>query len=214
MLIVCAGTGTDVGKTWVGAAVLRRLVERHIPVAARKPAQSFAAGDEGATDADLLAAAVGVEPQAVCPAHRWYPVPMAPPMAAEALGRPPFTLADLAAELAWPSPEPAVRWIESAGGVRSPIAADGDTVALCRLVDPEAVVLVADAGLGTINAIRLSVEALGRPGVVVFLNRYDDGEDLHRRNLDWLAHRCGLDVVTRVEALAARLAGTTGEWPA
>ena len=66
--------------------------------------------------------------------------------------------------------------------------------------------LVADAGLGTINLVRLSVGALtGVRGVVVFLNRFDRDVDLHRRNLDWLRTREGLEVETDPEALALRL---------
>ena len=50
--------------------------------------------------------------------------------------------------------------------------------------------LVADAGLGTINSVRLSVGALAGPrGLVVFLNRFDAADDLHRRNRDWLRTR-------------------------
>ena len=59
---------------------------------------------------------------------------------------------------------------------------------------PDVVVLVADAGLGTINAVRLTLHALGRSGAasaVVVLNRFDDRSDLHRRNLEWLRGREG-----------------------
>ena len=52
----------------------------------------------------------------MCPAHRWYPAAMAPPMAAAALGREAFTSASLAAELDWPA-RAAVGIIETAGGV-------------------------------------------------------------------------------------------------
>ena len=100
---------------------------------------------------------------------------MAPPMAAEALGRPPFTIADLVRELRWPHDPVGVGLVETAGGVRSPLAADGDCLALCGALGPDLVVLVADAGLGTINAVRLTIEALGAVGapVVVVLNRFN-----------------------------------------
>ncbi len=50
--------------------------------------------------------------------------------------------------------------VETAGGVRSPLAADGDCLDYCAALDPDVVVLVADAGLGTINAVRLTLDAL------------------------------------------------------
>jgi dethiobiotin synthetase len=204
-LAVVCGTATDVGKTWVSCGVLHGLRQRGVPAAARKPAQSFAQ-DGHPTDAELLAAASGQEPWDVCPAHRWYPAPMAPPMAAAALGREAFTSASLAAELGWPT-RAAVGIIETAGGVRSPLASDGDTVTLCHLVAPDIVILVADAGLGTINAVRLSAGALSDGGapVVVHLNRYDATDDLHHRNRDWLADRDGFDVVISVSELVHRL---------
>src|SRR5262249_28085163 len=67
---VIAGTGTEVGKTYVAVQLARALRERDIPVAARNPVQSFAGGDTAPTDADLLARATGEAPLAVCPPHR------------------------------------------------------------------------------------------------------------------------------------------------
>jgi dethiobiotin synthetase len=79
-------------------------------------------------------------------------------------------------------------------------------VTLCHLVAPDIVILVADAGLGTINAVRLSAGALGGGApVVVHLNRYDATDDLHDRNRGWLADRDGFDVVTSVGELVHRL---------
>ena len=204
LLVVVAGTGTEVGKTWAACAIAeaaRRVGRR---VAARKPAQSFDVDEMGGpaapTDADLLAAATGEDPAAVCPPNRWYPLAMAPPMAAGALGRSEPTLDELVAELRWPAGIE-LGLVETAGGVRSPIAGDGDSAALAHRLAPDLVLLVADATLGTINVTRLSVDALAPLAVVVLLNRYDDGDDLHRRNRAWLEDRDGLRVC--VEPLAA-----------
>ena len=115
-----------------------------------------------------------------------------------------------------PRPTPAITIVEGAGGPRSPLAADGDSVRLGRALDADAVVLVAPAGLGTINAVRLSAAALraGRAAatrLVVALNRFDGDDDLHRRNHGWLAGE-GFHLVTdpgragrRADALADRV---------
>lgn len=203
--VVVVGTGTDVGKTWVTAAVARDLVARGMVVAARKPAQSFAPADPPERrDAAVLAAATGEDPDVVCPPHRSYAVALAPPMAAATLGGPAIVLADLLTELIWPEPC-AVGFVETVGGVRSPVSDDGDGVALVDALAPDLVVLVADAGLGTLNLVRLTVGALAGHRVVTILNRYDGADPLHRDNLAWLRDRDGLDVVTGVEALADRL---------
>jgi dethiobiotin synthetase len=201
-LVFVAGTGTAVGKTWTAAAVLARLRGAGLRVGARKPAQSFDAGD-GPTDADVLAAATGETPHDVCPPHRWYARALAPPMAADALGAPPFAAGDLVDELRWPDGVD-VGLVEGAGGPRSPTAADGDNTTLSSAIAPDLVLLVADAGLGTINAVRMSVAALGDEQVVVVLNRFDEHDPLHQRNRDWLSCRDGFDVVTNIEAAAAR----------
>jgi len=193
-LVLVVGTGTEVGKTWVSAHLLRALVAAGASVAARKPAQSYDEGDDpDSLDAAVLGAASGEEAEAVCPPWRWYPVAMAPPMAAEALGRPPFTVADLVGEIEWPTGLD-LGLVETAGGVRSPQAVDGDAVALCAALDPDVVVLVADAGLGTINAVRLTLGVLPAHTIVV-LNRFDATNEVHVGNRQWLDQRDGLHVI-------------------
>ena len=201
MTVFVTGTGTDVGKTWVLVRLLTGLRDPGHHVAARKPAQSFAPGELGTTDAELLAAVTDARADTVCPGHRWYATPMAPPMAATALGLPTFHIDDLVRELdvAHTAGSASV-FVEGAGGPRSPLAADGDNVDLARAVGAQFAILVADAGLGTINAVRLSVDALSGFDVLVVLNRYDAGEDLHRRNRDWLAG-AGYQVLTSVQLL-------------
>ncbi len=206
-MLVC-GTGTEVGKTWVCARLLEELRRRGLSVAARKPAQSYDVDSEGSalggpTDAEVLAGASGEDPEQVCASFRSYHRAMAPPMAAEALGRPGFTVGELVAELNWPSVQVSVGVVETAGGVRSPQASDGDGCDLLSVLAPDAVVLVADAGLGTINDVRLSMGALisvGSTGadtpILVVLDRYDDRHEIHRRNREWLAERDGYRVVT------------------
>ena len=168
-------------------------------VAVRKPAQSFEPDDDpDPLDAAVLAAASGEAPETVCPPAALVRGRDGAPMAAAALGRPPFTIDDLMAELEWPIPAVDVGLVETAGGVRSPLAADGDCLALCAALGADVMVLVADAGLGTINAVRLTLDALGPLAAlaVVVLNRFDPESDLHRRNLEWLSERDGRRLVT------------------
>lgn len=198
-MVAVVGTGTDIGKTWLAARLLTDLRAAGLQVAARKPAQSFDPVDEPSSlDAAVLGAATGEAAEEVCPRHRWYEIPMAPPMAADALGRPPFTIEDLASELHWPEAALDVGLVETAGGVRSPLAGDGDCLDFCAALAPDLIVLVADAGLGTISAVRLNAGAmapLGLPTVVV-LNRFAAASDLHQRNAEWLRDRDGLRVLT------------------
>lgn len=206
-LVVVLGTGTEVGKTWVSCRLLDQLRAEDVRVAARKPAQSFdppAVGATPLTDADVLAASSGEPPSDVCPPHRSYPLALAPPMAAARLGRPAILLEDLVSELRWPSGV-RVGLVETAGGARSPLADDADSATLAHRVGADLAVLVADAGLGTIHAVRSSAAALEPLPLVVVLNRFDSDDSLHHDNLEWLRQRDGFDVVTEVADVVTRL---------
>jgi dethiobiotin synthetase len=211
-LIAVAGTGTDVGKTWVTAAVASALRARGRVVRARKPAQSFDPGDPvDGRDAAVLAAATGESPDDVCPPHRSYEVAMAPPMASDVLGRGRVGLTALLDELTWPADATDVGFVETAGGLRSPIAHDADNADLVRRLGPDLVLLVAPAALGVINDVRLSVGAL-HPSldVLVVLNRFDAEDETHRRSADWLTDHDALDVVTAIDELVDRLSPRDG----
>jgi dethiobiotin synthetase len=200
-LVVVVGTHTEVGKTWSCQQLLRMWRVKGYSVAARKPVQSFDAGS-APTDAELLAAAGAEDVHAVCPAHRWYGRAMAPPMAADALHQPRIALTDLIGELEWP-PHINVGLIETVGGVLSPLAHDGSSLDLLRLLEPDDVLLVADARLGAINAIRLSLQPLAAYRVQILLNRYDATNEVHRLNAEWLRNQDGLRIALGPAALFA-----------
>jgi dethiobiotin synthetase len=205
-LVLVSGTGTEVGKTWVAAELLRGLRASGRSVAARKPAQSFGP-DDGPSDAAVLAEASGESPETVCLPHRSYEVAMAPFMAADSLGRAPFTMADLIGEVRWP-PAIDIGIVEAAGGARSPITSDGgDTVDLAHALAPELVVVVADAGLGTINAVRMTAPLFAGGDVVVHLNRFDSTNDLHIRNRAWLSDNGPAPVTVEGDELLERVIG-------
>lgn len=200
-LVGVLGTATEVGKTWTTAAIVRRLVaDGHHP-AVRKPVQSFDPADDHPSDAEVLAVAAGCPVGDVCPAARSLPVALAPPMACARLGLEPPSVADLLTETTWPT-GCATGFVETVGGVLSPMAADGSSLDLVTALEPDLVLLIADARLGAINATRLShlaIRAAVACPVRVILNRFDPADRLHRDNAAWLRVRDGLDVVTTAD---------------
>jgi dethiobiotin synthetase len=197
-LIFVTGTGTDIGKTWVSVRLLEAARATGRKVAARKPLQSFSPGDR-TTDAAELGAATGEDARAIC--LMGLAAPMAPPMAAAALGVEVPTIAELCDWITRSWGECDLGLVEGAGGLASPLGADGDCADLARLLRPDVVVVVGDPALGVINSIRLTVAALAGLAVVVHLNRFEAADDLHRRNLDWLTGHDGLIVTTGVGEL-------------
>lgn len=205
-LIGVLGTNTDVGKTWVAAQLLATLKLRGARVAARKPVQSYGPDDIN-TDAARLAGASGEDVADICPAHRCYPLAMAPPMAARILGRGPVLMQEIVAEVHWPAGID-IGFVETVGGARSPLACDGDSMELLRRLHVDQLLLVADAGLGTINSVRLTLAAVGTLPTLVYLNRFDAGNELHELNRRWLIEQDQLSVITDVHSLAVAIEAT------
>lgn len=203
VLIGVIGTSTEVGKTWVTSQLLATLKLRGARVSARKPVQSYGP-DEIDTDAARLAGASGEEVADICPAHRWYPLALAPPMAAHALGRGPVWLTELLNEIRWPA-DVDIGFVETVGGVRSPLACDGDSIELLRRVAVNRMLLVADAELGTINAVRLTMAAVGSIPTLVFLNRFNPHNELHELNRRWLIEHDKLTVITDLHSLVVAI---------
>lgn len=201
-LIFVAGTETEVGKTWASAALLSRWRQEGRRVAARKPVQSYDPGDPAALDAQVLSAATGESADDVC--RLSLSVAMAPPMAAVALGVDEPTLSDLVDTCAF-SDGVDIGLVEGVGGVYSPLASDGHNLDLIDRLAPDRLVLVADARLGVINAVRSSIVEMGDITPMVFLNRFDPADEVHAANLSWLRDRDHLDVTTSIDALASAL---------
>ena len=118
------------------------------------------------------------------------------------LGAPGFTVADLVGGIVWPEGID-VGLVEGVGGPRSPDQRRRrQRRPRARSSHPTSWCVVADAGLGTINAVRLSVAAFADFPVVVALNRFTT-EPLPERNRAHLVERDGLDVVTEPRSSGA-----------
>lgn len=170
-------TDTGVGKTEVACALLRESRAAGLDAVGMKPAQSGTA-EVGPSDAERLWQASGrVEPLgAICP-HS-FAAPLAPAVAARlegariSLSR----IVELARALA---ARHAAVLVEGAGGLLAPLT-EGETCADLALALALPVLVVARAGLGTVNHTALTVEALRRRGLevrAVVLNRTAAGDD-------------------------------------
>lgn len=161
-MLVVTGTGTGVGKTVVTAAVAALAVAAGQRVAVLKPAQTGVGPDEPGDLADvvrLVPAVTGRELARYCD-------PLAPATAARRAAMPtvgPADVADAVAELAATHD---LVLVEGAGGLLVRFDDDGGTLAdvAARLGAP--VLVVAAAGLGTLNHTALTVEALAARGLV------------------------------------------------
>lgn len=151
-------TDTGVGKTETSRALLSLLADAGLRPAPFKPYESGCARRSAPADALALKAAARSEDplERVCP-HRFL-APLAPGVAARRAGLRADFRKTQAAFVSFAG-RPLV--VEGAGGLFVPLDARRDVIDLiARWRLP--VVLVARAGLGTLNHVALSVEALRR----------------------------------------------------
>jgi dethiobiotin synthetase len=166
--IFVTGVGTDIGKTYISAAVIRALRAHDVPVDAFKPVISgYDDAHPGASDAGVLLAALGRSVtaesiNAISPFR--YSAPLSPPLAAAREGRSiPFQAVAGACREKIADAGRKLLIIEGAGGVMSPLS-DGATVLdlIEALATP--VVLVTGSYLGSISHTLTAVEVLRRRG--------------------------------------------------
>ncbi len=170
-------TDTGVGKTEVACALVAAARAAGLDVGAMKPAQAGTAPGEP-SDADRLGAAAGGgdPPELVCPYR--LAAPLAPAVAARLEGRE-IRLDRILAVAGALAARHAALVVEGAGGLLVPLT-ERETFADLAVALGLPVLVVARAGLGTVNHVALTVEALAArrlrlAGVV--LNRNAAAED-------------------------------------
>lgn len=162
-VLVISGTSTGVGKTVVTAAVAALAARDGQRVAVLKPAQTGAAPDEPADLAEVRRLADGVTTREL----RRYPDPLSPEAAARRSGLAEVTPSDVARAATELHTEHDLVLVEGAGGLLVRFDAAGGTVADAAWSLGAALVVVAEAGLGTLNATALTAEVATRRGLDV-----------------------------------------------
>jgi dethiobiotin synthetase len=189
------GTDTGVGKTEVASALLSLLADAGLAPGALKPYESGCADVERPADALALRAAARSEDALGSISLHRFRAPLSPGMAAERLGLNPSWAETLKAFRAY---QGRALVVEGAGGLLVPLDRRHqviDLVAATRLP----VVLVARAGMGTLNHTGLSLLALRKrriPVRAVVLVQSSAGRDGSARdNARWLQRRDGVEVL-------------------
>jgi dethiobiotin synthetase len=208
--IFVTGTDTDVGKTWIAAGLTAVLRQWGLPAVYFKPIQSGCLEEGGRlipTDTRMAKELAGLAE----PLEQLTPItlrlPLAPAAAAEQEGVP-VDLGRIAAAFRKLAATYDFFVVEGAGGLYVPLIGTRflvlDLVRWVRLP----LLVVARAGLGTINHTALTVMAArgaGLPVAGVVLNRYPDrpslAEETNPRFIEEIAEGSGLGRVPEVAGL-------------
>ena len=161
-VLLVTGTGTGVGKTVVTAALAALAGFRGQTCTVVKPAQTGVPDDAPGDLSDVVRLA-GDEVRTVELVR--YPDPLSPAAAARRCGRSPLDPAECAQAVLEAQQRADLVLVEGAGGLLVRYDEDGYTMAdLARTLRLQVLVVV-EAGLGTLNSTALTLEAMAHRGL-------------------------------------------------
>ena len=201
------GTGTDTGKTYVTGLIVKKLQEAKKNPAYYKAAMS---GNDRRPDGTLIpgdALAVqtmsGIDQSLTSMCPYVYEHAYSPHLASRLEGNPVVMdivkhgFADVAADYDYVT-------VEGSGGILCPICFDEARIQLEDVVKELHLssILIADAGLGTINSVVLTAEYMkthGLPLKGIIFNHYHPGDVMEDDNIFMCEHMTGLPTLAKVQ---------------
>src|SRR4051812_14414948 len=163
-MLVMTGTGTGVGKTITTAAIAAVAVAGGQRGAVLKPAPTGGRPDEPGDLQDVVRLA---GPEVTTRELRRYPGPLSPEAAARRSGLPALDPGEIAQAASDLDTGHDLTLIEGAGGLLVRFDSTGATLADVAWSLGSLVVIVAEAGLGTLNATALTAEVATKRGLTV-----------------------------------------------
>ena len=206
--IFITGTGTDVGKTYVTGLIVKKLKESGMNAAYYKAAMSGnERTEEGMLlpgDAQYVKTVSGIEQSLACMCPYVYEAAVSPHLASRIEGNP-VMLQEVMKGFEEVCRQYDYVTMEGSGGILCPICFDERELWLEDVIRELGLssLIVADAGLGTINSVVLTVEymrAKGLPVKGIIFNRFHPGDRMEEDNLRMCEHRTKLPVLACVEA--------------
>lgn len=198
-------TGTEVGKTYVSALLVKTLREHGIDAGYFKPALSDAHEQDGALvpgDAAYVCKTAGLDVDPASLVSFIYSTPVAPHLAARQEHKPEVSLEKIVEDFKRHSAEHELLIVEGCGGIICPLN-ESTGLMLSDVMQALALplLIVAPAGLGAINATLLTVDfarqlELNIAGVI--LNGYHNSNTLHHDNAMQIERLSGLPIVAYV----------------
>lgn len=201
------GTGTDVGKTYVTALLVKKLAECGKNPGYYKAAMS---GNERRADGSLIPgdalfvqqiSGIAQQLEEMCPYV--YENAYSPHLASRIEGDPVVMdvvkkgFSDVCRKYDYVT-------VEGSGGILCPIRFDEETLYLEDIIKELGLssIIIADAALGTINSVVLTAEymkAKGMPVKGIIMNHFHPGNIMEEDNVFMCEHMTGLPVLAKVK---------------
>ena len=204
--IFITGTGTDVGKTYISALIVKKMRECGYNCGYFKPVMSGVTELNGhLIDSDtnyvIQMADLEILPNE-CTSY-WWKEAVSPHLAAKR-SRQEIDIEKIKYDVNQMSKRFNYLLIEGAGGITCPLIINNEENYLLKDLIWEmglSIIIVADAGLGTINSTLLTVDYAKSNGIDVqgiILNNYESDNYLHWDNLEQIETLTGINVVATV----------------
>ena len=204
--IFITGTGTDIGKTYVTGLIVKKLRESGVNAAYYKAAMS---GNERRADGSLIPgdalqvktmSGIGQPLEEMCPYV--YETAVSPHLASRLEGNP-VQMERVLEDFHKVCEKYEYVTMEGSGGILCPLCIDEADIRLPEVVKACGLgcLLIADAGLGTINGVGLTAYYLKQQGIAlkgIIFNHYEAGNLLHEDNRKMCEYYTGVPVVACV----------------
>ena len=211
--VFLTGTGTDIGKTYIAGLIVKKLAE-----AGKNPAYYKAAmsGNDRREDGSLIpgdalfvqkTSGISQSLEEMCPYV--YENAWSPHLASRVEGNP-VDLEVVRKGFLETADKYDYITMEGSGGILCPLCFDERRIQLEDVIREFELssILVADAGLGTINSVVLTVEymkARSLPIRGIIFNHYHPGNIMEDDNIFMCEHMTGLPVIAKVQDNATEL---------
>ena len=204
--IFITATGTDVGKTYVSALLLKYLLKSGLNAGYYKPVLSGAIQNNGKIipgDCEFVLKFSGLNLPPLNYVSYIYKEPLSPHLAAQ-IENNPVELSKIVSDFSNIKKQFDYIIVEGAGGIVCPFRLDNQKIMLPDVIKALGldIIIVASAALGTINSTFLTVEYAKNCGINVrgiVLNNYDDNNIMMRDNLKQIEALTGVKVIVAVE---------------
>lgn len=210
--IFVTGTGTDVGKTFVTALIVKKLRQHCVNAGYYKAALSGAEFIDGkliAGDADYVCKIAGVEANPNSLVSYIYETAVSPHLAAK-IENQPIKMEKIIEDFTNFKNKYDILTVEGSGGIICPLKMDEQIIMLTDVIKALSldVILIASASLGSINSTVLTVEYAKQNNIKIngiILNGYEDENFLHQDNKIQIEALTGIPIVACVKQDATDL---------
>ena len=205
--IFITATGTDIGKTYVSALIVKKIRQSGFNCGYFKPVLSGVEEFEGIltkSDCNYVVDTAKIPAAANDCVTYWWKEAVSPHLASQRAGES-IDTERILADYKKASEKYDYLLIEGAGGITCPLRLEnGEKYLLKDLIKDLGinVLLIADGGLGTINSVLLTTEYAKTNGINIegiILNNYEPDNFMHQDNLKQVEYLTGIKVVATVE---------------